>query len=111
MGITTDALFTAVDVHYLDDGNARAALVAAHERGFSRVAWTQAAVVPAGAPYVPGEFYLREMPPLRAVGIDMENPRARSVGRARGLACGPRMTGYRPRARPAGRGSPSQWSM
>jgi deoxyribonuclease V len=67
MGIRTEALFTTVDVHYLDDGNARAALVAAHERGFSQVAWTRIAVVPAGAPYVPGEFYLREMPPLRAV--------------------------------------------
>jgi deoxyribonuclease V len=67
MGIMTRELFIAVDVHYLDDGVARAAAVAAHERGFSRVAWTRAAVVPGGAPYVPGEFYLRELPPLRAV--------------------------------------------
>ena len=59
--------FIAVDVHYLDHGMARAALVAARERTFSRVAWTRAAVVPAGAPYAPGEFYLRELPPLRAV--------------------------------------------
>ena len=57
----------AVDVYYLDDGTARAAAVGAHERGFSRIAWTRTAVVPAGAPYVPGEFYLRELPPLRAV--------------------------------------------
>jgi deoxyribonuclease V len=60
-------LFIAVDVHYLDDGLARAAAVAAGERTFSRVAWTRAVVVPAGAPYVPGELYRRELPPLRAV--------------------------------------------
>lgn len=65
--IITEALFTAVDVHYLADGNARAALVAAHKRGFSPIAWTRTAIVPAIAPYVPGEFYRREMPPLRAV--------------------------------------------
>ena len=59
-GIVTKALFVAVDVHYLDDGAARAAVVAAHERGFSLIAWTRAAMVPAAAPYVPGEFYLRE---------------------------------------------------
>ncbi len=63
----TEALFIGVDVHYLDDGAARAAAVAAHERRFSSVAWTRTATVPIGAPYVPGEFYLRELPPLRAV--------------------------------------------
>jgi deoxyribonuclease V len=66
-GIMTKALLVAVDVHYLDDGAARAAAVAAHERAFSRIAWTRTAVVAAGAPYVPRELYLREMPPLRAV--------------------------------------------
>jgi deoxyribonuclease V len=63
----TKALFIAVDVHYLDDGAARAAAVGAHDRDFSLIAWTRAAMVTAGAPYVPGEFYLRELPPLRAV--------------------------------------------
>jgi len=63
----TRALLVAVDVHYPDDGSARAAAVAAHERGFAPVAWTRTTTVPAGAPYVPGEFYLRELPPLRAV--------------------------------------------
>ncbi len=57
----------AVDVHYLDGGMARAAAVAAGERTFSRAAWTRAVVVPAGAAYVPGQLYLRELPPLRAV--------------------------------------------
>ena len=60
-------LFVAVDVHYLDGGFARAALCAASDGGFSRIAWTRTAVVPAGAAYEPGKFYLRELPPLRAV--------------------------------------------
>jgi deoxyribonuclease V len=62
-----EGLFVAVDVHYLDGGMARAAAVAAGERTFSRVAWTRAVVAPAGAAYVPGQLYLRELPPLRAV--------------------------------------------
>jgi deoxyribonuclease V len=61
------ALFAAVDVHYLDDAGARAAMVAACDRRFSLVTWTQTAMVPSGALYQPGEFYLRELPPLRAV--------------------------------------------
>ena len=60
-------LCVAVDVHYLDGGMARAAAVAAGERTFARVAWARAVVVPAGAAYVPGELYRRELPPLRAV--------------------------------------------
>jgi deoxyribonuclease V len=51
------ALFVAVDVHYLDDAGARAAIVAARDRRFSLVTWTQTAMVPSGAPYQPGEFY------------------------------------------------------
>jgi deoxyribonuclease V len=60
-------LFAAVDVHYLDDGSARAALVAARDQRFSVVTRTQTAIVGASARYQPGEFYLRELPPLRAV--------------------------------------------
>jgi deoxyribonuclease V len=63
----TKALLIAVDVHYPNDGSACAAAVAAHERSFSPVAWTRTVVVPVTAPYVPGEFYLRELPALRAV--------------------------------------------
>jgi len=61
------ALFVAVDVYYLDDGRARAAMVAARDERFSLVTWTQTAIVPVNAPYEPGAFYLRELPPLRAV--------------------------------------------
>jgi deoxyribonuclease V len=61
------ALFVAVDVHYLHDSAARAAAVVAGERSFSRVTLTRTVMVRAGAPYKPGEFYLRELPPLRAI--------------------------------------------
>jgi deoxyribonuclease V len=54
-------------VHYLDDAGARAAMVAASDRRFSQVARTRTAMVADVAPYQPGEFYQRELPPLRAV--------------------------------------------
>ena len=61
------ARFVAVDVHYLHGGVARAAIVAAGERSFSRVTRTRTTTVRVGAPYRPGEFYLRELPALRSV--------------------------------------------
>jgi deoxyribonuclease V len=60
-------LFAAVDVHYLDDASARAALVAARDQRFSTVTRTRTAIVGTRARYRPGEFYLRELPALRAV--------------------------------------------
>jgi deoxyribonuclease V len=63
----TDALFVAVDVHYLRHADARAAMVAARDRRFCCVARTATALVSGVAPYRPGEFYRRELPPLRAV--------------------------------------------
>ena len=54
-------------MHYLNGGGARAAMVTARDRRFSRVARTRTAMVPVTAPYQPGEFYRRELPPLRAV--------------------------------------------
>ena len=63
----SDGLFVAVDVQYLDDNGARAAMVAASDRRFSQVVRTQAAMVAAVEPYEPGQFYRRELPPLRAV--------------------------------------------
>jgi deoxyribonuclease V len=62
-----EGLFVAVDVHYLDDAKSRAAMVAARDWRFSVITFSRTAIVPAGAPYRPGEFYLRELPPLRAV--------------------------------------------
>jgi len=59
-------LFGAVDVHYFGTA-ARAALVTAQDPEFCLVAATRTVMVPQEAPYRPGEFYLRELPPLRAV--------------------------------------------
>ena len=56
----------ATDVHYLPAGGARAAAVVAADAAFSRLAGDRVAVVPDVAPYQPGQFYLRELPPLRA---------------------------------------------
>ena len=60
-------VFAAADVHYLESGGARAAAVLAADAAFLAVLGEQIAVVPEVMPYRPGEFYLRELPPLRAV--------------------------------------------
>ena len=61
----------AVDVHYLSTGGARAAVVLAADAAFAHVLAERTAVVPRVPPYLPGEFYLRELPPLRAVLDDL----------------------------------------
>jgi deoxyribonuclease V len=60
-------VFAAADVHYLTSGGARAAAVVAADPAFSRLTGDRIAVVADVAPYQPGRFYLRELPPLRAV--------------------------------------------
>ena len=60
-------VFAAVDVHYLDDSLARAAVVAARDRRLASIDWTETAEVPVQAAYRPGEFFRRELPPIRAV--------------------------------------------
>lgn len=71
MGMETggsgDQVFAAVDVHYLGSGGARAAVVVAAGAAFSVVLAEHTAVVPGVMPYRPGEFFVRELPPLRAV--------------------------------------------
>ena len=57
----------AVEMHYLSTGGARAAAVLAPDAAFAPVLAERTAVVPRVPPYRPGEFYLRELPPLRAV--------------------------------------------
>src|SRR5580693_4579109 len=57
----------AVDVHYLPTGGARAAAVLAADTAFARVLAEHTAVLPQVPPYQPGQFYLRELPPLSAV--------------------------------------------
>ena len=61
------AVFAVADVHYLPSGGARAAAVVAADPAFSRLAGERTVVVADVAPYLPGRFYLRELPPLRAV--------------------------------------------
>jgi deoxyribonuclease V len=61
----------AVDVHYLSTGGAQAAAVLAADAVFAHVLAERTAVVPQVPPYRPGELYLRELPPLRAVLADL----------------------------------------
>ena len=60
-------LFAAADVYYLGSGGARAAAVVATDPAFTRVPAEYTALTPEVLPYQPGEFYLRELPPLHAV--------------------------------------------
>ena len=57
----------AVDVHYLRTGGARAAVVLAADAVFAHPLAERTAVLSRVPLYRPGEFYLRELPPLRAV--------------------------------------------
>jgi deoxyribonuclease V len=57
----------AMDVNYLSTGGARTAAVLAADVSFAHVLAERAVVAPQMAPYRPGEFYLRELPPLCAV--------------------------------------------
>jgi deoxyribonuclease V len=61
----------AVDVHHLSTGGARAAAVLAADAAFADVLAERTAVLPQVAPCRPGEFHLRELPPLRAVLEDL----------------------------------------
>jgi deoxyribonuclease V len=64
---TSAPAFAAVDVHYPASGGARAALVLAGDRAFAKILAQKTAFVPHAAPYRPGRFFERELPPLRAV--------------------------------------------
>ena len=60
-------MFAAADVYYPPSGGARAALVLASDATFSTIVSERTVFVENVAPYRPGEFYQRELPPLRAV--------------------------------------------
>jgi len=60
-------MFAAADVHYPSSGGARAALVLACDAAFSTIVSENTVLVEHVASYQPGEFYRRELPPLRAV--------------------------------------------
>ena len=68
---TGGRLESAVDVHYLSTGGARAAAVLAADAAFAHVLAERTAVLLRVPPYRPGEFYLRELPPVRAVLEDL----------------------------------------
>lgn len=57
----------AVDVHYGDHGEARAALVVYRDLAFSAVTSEHIADIARTAPYEPGALYKRELPCIRAV--------------------------------------------
>src|SRR5260370_17826726 len=59
-------MYAAVDVHYLPSGEARAALVVAPSAAFSVIETEKVVLVPEVAPYVPGQFWRRELPCLQA---------------------------------------------
>jgi deoxyribonuclease V len=60
-------VFAAVDVHYAGPAGARAALVTARDPQFAELVGTTIVLVPEAEPYQPGEFYVRELPAIRAV--------------------------------------------
>ena len=60
-------VFVAADVHYLASGGCPGGRRRGRRRRLLRLADDRIAVVPGVEPYRPGQFYLRELPPLRAV--------------------------------------------
>jgi deoxyribonuclease V len=62
--------FAAVDVYYPPPGGAVAALVVARDATFSTVVAERTASVAEVEPYQPGQFALRELPPVLAVLAD-----------------------------------------
>jgi hypothetical protein len=74
VGITDGRdVFVAADVHYLRSGGARAAAVIAGDAAFSAVQAEWTVLVPAALPYQPGQFFPRQLPPLRAVLAPVRN--------------------------------------
>jgi deoxyribonuclease V len=64
---STTERFGAVDVHYRDNGGARAALVVYRDRAFADLVGRYVAELAEVAAYRPGNFYERELPAIRAV--------------------------------------------
>lgn len=56
-----------MDVHYFSEAGARAALVTAKDARFAELTGTTTTLVGETERYSPGQFYLRELPPIRAV--------------------------------------------
>ena len=75
MGVTDRRrhVFAAADVRYLRSAGARAAAEPPADAAFSAIQAEWTMLVPAVLPYRPGEFFLRELPPLRAVLAQVRN--------------------------------------
>jgi deoxyribonuclease V len=61
-----DGRYGAVDVLYPEEGGARAALVVAADPGYSSIVEEHLAHLARAADYQPGQFYVRELPAIRA---------------------------------------------
>lgn len=64
--------FGAVDVHYLPEGGARAALIVCPTAIYGEITEQRAIEVAEVAEYRPGNFYECELPPLRALLSDSD---------------------------------------
>jgi deoxyribonuclease V len=60
-------MLACVDVHYLPNDEARAACIIFPDPATDVVAWSGTVMVQGVAPYVPGAFYQRELPCLKAI--------------------------------------------
>lgn len=65
--MTGSSRYGAVDVQYLDDGGALAALVVAEDASFATLVEERTVHVETVAAYRPGHFYERELPALKQV--------------------------------------------
>lgn len=65
--MTGSSRYGAVDVQYLDDGGARAALVVSEDASFATLVEEYTVLVEGVAAYRPGHFYERELPALKQV--------------------------------------------
>ncbi|MFP5345956.1 MAG: hypothetical protein ACLGIA_02860, partial [Actinomycetes bacterium] len=64
--------YGAVDVHYPSSGGARAALVIAKDIALADVGTERTVELVDVAPYRAGQFFVRELPALRAVLADVD---------------------------------------
>jgi deoxyribonuclease V len=71
--MAVDDRYAAVDVHYPDPGGARAARVIATDRQFTTIVEERVAWLDQAAPYESGNFFARELPPIRTVLTGVED--------------------------------------
>jgi deoxyribonuclease V len=67
---SADGKYAAVDVYYPASGGTRAALVRSGDPAFAEICGRKTVIASSAAPYRPGRFFERELPPLRAVLAD-----------------------------------------